>query len=268
MKRDPTDFYIGTAGWNIPSQLKNQFPSAGTHLQKYSNLLKAVEINSSFYRDHKFETYVRWAQSTPDNFRFSVKLSRYFTQEKRLTETGARLSDTLQGISGLAGKWGCLLVQLPPSLKLELKVASRFIERLRAVFAGMIVWEPRHSSWSTESAFQLLQANHISRVWADPDPCPVPDGLRSSLEPSSYFRLHGSPEIYRSRYSLEFLDQIFRSMQKSASVHRQVWCIFDNTTFGFATENALELAARFSIAQERELTSKKISLQQPSLVSS
>jgi len=81
--------FIGTAGWTIPSSLKERFVEQGTHLERYSQSLNCVEINSSFYRDHKAQTYTKWADSTPDNFRFSVKLLRYFTQEKRLTEAGS-----------------------------------------------------------------------------------------------------------------------------------------------------------------------------------
>ena len=44
---------IGTADWSLRSEHKPQFPSEGTHLERYSRRLNAVEINSSFYRPHR-----------------------------------------------------------------------------------------------------------------------------------------------------------------------------------------------------------------------
>ena len=43
--------------------------------------MNGVEINSSFYRPHAFATYARWAASTPDGFRFAVKVPRTITHE-------------------------------------------------------------------------------------------------------------------------------------------------------------------------------------------
>jgi len=59
---------IGTAGWNIPSAYAEQFCGTGTHLQRYATQLNAVEINSSFYRSHRRQTYERWAGSVPEGF--------------------------------------------------------------------------------------------------------------------------------------------------------------------------------------------------------
>src|SRR5689334_2372840 len=58
--------HIGCAGWSIPRQYAAYFPDQGTHLERYAQQLPAVEINSSFYRPHRPETYARWAASVPD----------------------------------------------------------------------------------------------------------------------------------------------------------------------------------------------------------
>lgn len=227
--------HIGTAGWSIPHQCKFEFPDPGTHLQRYGQRLNAVEINTSFYRDHKFESYVRWAASVPDHFRFSVKLSNYFTQEHELAVSGELLKDSLDRISGLGEKWGVLLVQLPPSLVFKDLVAERFMDRLRELYDGFVVWEPRHSSWAKPQALRLLKKYKIAKVFSDPDKCPVFEDVYEAA-PIKYFRLHGTPEIYKSRYDMSFLSQIAPQLDARSS-----WCIFDNTTFGFAMENALEL---------------------------
>ena len=56
--------YIGCAGWSVPGTVRAQFPSAGTQLERYAAVLPAVEINTSFYRPHKPETYGKWV--SPD----------------------------------------------------------------------------------------------------------------------------------------------------------------------------------------------------------
>ena len=42
--------WIGTAGWSIPPTAVKAFPADGSHLERYSASLNAVEINSTFYR--------------------------------------------------------------------------------------------------------------------------------------------------------------------------------------------------------------------------
>ena len=58
----------------------------------------------------------------------------------------------------------------------------------------------------------------------------------------TYYRLHGSPKIYYSAYSAEFIGSLARDLAHEASTERDTWVIFDNTTLGAATRNALDLA--------------------------
>ena len=61
-----------SALWVDPAEI----PSDGSHLERYARRFNAVEINSSFYRPHQRKTYERWARSTPQGFRFSVKVPK------------------------------------------------------------------------------------------------------------------------------------------------------------------------------------------------
>jgi uncharacterized protein YecE (DUF72 family) len=110
-----TTFRIGCAGWSIPKIYSDDFPSEGSHLQRYSGRLNAVEINSSFYRPHRRATYLRWSETVPANFRFSVKMPRSITHDARLVAAGQRLNRFFDEISALEQKLGCVLIQLPPS---------------------------------------------------------------------------------------------------------------------------------------------------------
>lgn len=234
--------YIGTAGWALPPQVRSRFVGEGSNLEKYSRFLNAVEINSSFYRDHKPETYRKWAEMVPSDFRFAVKLNKYFTHERRLAETGDKLKDTLEGVMQLEGKFGTLLVQLPGSLEFTRQVADHFFRELRHVYDGEVVLEPRNKSWVSREAADLLTGYSINKVLADPEPCRMPKELRPQVEFVSYFRLHGTPNMYRSSYSPEVLDRIAQQISKTYASGSTVWCMFDNTTLGCATENALDLS--------------------------
>ena len=75
---------IGTAGWGIPSAQAQHFPTAGSHLERYAARFGAVEINSSFYRSHRPQTYAKWAASVPEHFRFAVKVPKSITHQHRL----------------------------------------------------------------------------------------------------------------------------------------------------------------------------------------
>ena len=232
-------FRIGCAGWNIPGQLSDVFASEGSHLERYSQMFNCCEINSSFYRPHKRETWERWAASVPAGFQFSVKVPRAITHEARLNCGTEVLSEFLQQIKYLREKLGPILIQLPPSLAFDSSSARKLLSLLRQEYSGDVVCEPRHSSWFCDRVDGLLQHYRVARVAADPA-C-VPDAIRpggwSSLV---YFRLHGSPRRFYSAYDDDFLTKLCVELENLRTSAR-VWCIFDNTASGSAAQNALEL---------------------------
>ncbi|HZS62350.1 MAG TPA: DUF72 domain-containing protein [Gemmatimonadaceae bacterium] len=247
IRRPPAEpIYVGRAGWTLARAEQPNFPSEGSHLSRYAQRLPAVEINSSFYRPHRRATYVRWAASVPERFRFAVKMPRTITHTHRLLHVDALLDGFFEQIIGLGRHLGCILVQLPPSLTFDPGIAIAFFASLRARFDGDVAFEPRHASWFSRDAEQLLTDRHIARVAADPprvDTTPRP-GAWSDL---IYFRLHGSPIVYHSAYDDAYLAGLAETLTTSHTRGSSVWCIFDNTARGAATENALALSRRLGI---------------------
>lgn len=229
---------IGTAGWTVPTHLSSRFEKDGTHLERYAKTFNAVEINSSFYHQHKPETYKRWAQCVPSDFKFSVKLNQIFTHDQRLNVNEAELTETLEGIRELDDKWSSLLVQLPPSLIYSPSLSDTFFSQIRQSYSGPIVLEPRHRSWI--KSIPLMKRFGISKVKADPEPVPIED---SEYQHQSvlYYRLHGSPDLYRSSYSYVTLRYLGLQMQSHLDSTHEIWCIFDNTALSHAMTNAFEL---------------------------
>jgi uncharacterized protein YecE (DUF72 family) len=232
---------IGTAGWSLPRAEQPHFPSVGSHLERYASQFQVVEINSSFHRSHKPAIWARWRDAVPPGFRFSVKMPKAITHTARLDVSRDVIVAFLDEISVLETKLACLLVQLPPSLAYDPTIARRFFDNLKARTAVPIACEPRHPSWFEPDADELLRHFAVPRVAADPARVPAasqPGGSRHL----SYFRLHGSPKVYYSAYSDTFIRDLATRLQSEAEENRVVWCIFDNTTLGAATRNALDLS--------------------------
>jgi uncharacterized protein YecE (DUF72 family) len=180
----------------------------------------------------------------PEGFRFAVKLPRAITHERRLHDVTPLLDTFLSEVSALGERLGCLLVQLPPSLAFGPHVAALFLATLRQRFAGAVALEPRHGTWFTDEATDLLVAHQVARVAADPAPVPAAAEPAGWHEPV-YVRLHGSPRMYYSPYDDAYLDSLaIRLLQAARSA--PVWCIFDNTAEGAATHDALGLLKRLS----------------------
>lgn len=229
--------FVGTAGWNIPNEFHSHFPEEGGHLARYARVLNMAEINSSFYKEHMAKTYARWAAEVPENFRFSVKVSKAFTHEARLRAKAKDVLASLDNILNLGDKLGALLIQLPGSLEFNPKDAERFYAILRKKYQGPLALEARNVGWMAREGQQLMLDYKVSKVFADPERCPGGGKRLRACGGISYFRLHGSPIIYKSVYPKKFLKQLAQELAGA----RNPWCIFDNTTFGAATGNALEL---------------------------
>lgn len=232
--------FIGTANWGIPSRLKDKFPQTETlnQLQKYAQVFHAVEIGTSFYKDHKAETYHRWADSVPDHFGFSVKLSRVFTHERRLGDVTG-LDTCCKNIAALGNKWKVLLIQLPSNLIFQKQEVEIFFKHLRQIYAGSVVLEPKHLSWVDEPARELLHIYNIDKVFADPEPCPLPQSKHFYEQKKFYLRLEGFSDSYKGNYTLMEIEQIAQKLMENP--HAESWCVFDNMSDGYATENALQL---------------------------
>ncbi|MEP6790231.1 MAG: DUF72 domain-containing protein [Ramlibacter sp.] len=233
--------FTGCAGWSLPRAAQPAFGGEGSHLQRYATRLNAAEINSSFYRPHAFATYARWAESVPAAFRFSVKLPKAITHERRLSGCDPLLDEFLAQATGLGHKLGCLLAQLPPSLAFDERIARRFFTALRRRWPGQLALEPRHASWFALEADALLASRSVTRVLADPvlhEGGQRPGGWQQLI----YLRLHGSPRMYWSAYEAALLAALARRISQARLQGNEVWCIFDNTARGAAADNALALS--------------------------
>jgi len=236
---------IGCAGWSISAVQRGLFGEGETALERYATVFNAAEINSSFYRPHQAKTYERWAQSVPRHFQFSVKAPKSISHEARLQGCGPLLDRFIGEVEGLGTKLGGILVQLPPSLEFDSRVASTFFAMVGRRTSAPIVCEPRHRSWFEDKAGLALKRYEISRAAADPaitDEAAIP----GSFGRLRYWRWHGSPRMYYSSYGEEALVALANQVRGYLTKQVSAWVIFDNTAHGQATTNAARLQALLS----------------------
>ncbi|CAB4243662.1 conserved protein of unknown function [Methylacidimicrobium sp. AP8] len=235
--------YVGTSGWNYPDWRPILYGEAPRRdwLALYARRFLAVEVDSSFYRRHRPETYRRWAESTPPEFAFALKGHRFVTHVKRLQEVGEAVRRQVEDASPLGGKLKAFLWQLPGSFRKDLGRLESFAKVLAGSRNGpRHVLEFRHPSWFDEEVFRLLKSCRIGSCQSDAADWPRWDAVTTDLV---FVRLHGSQATYRSAYSenelVSWACRIGSWRRDGCTVH----VYFDNTAQGAAVDNALKLLA-------------------------
>ena len=167
---------MGTSGWQYkdwrcedrlyPPKLPQRL-----WLEKYAESFDTVEINNAFYRLPERDTFAQWRARTPDDFVFAVKMSRYLTHIKRLREPAEPVARFLSRAEALGDKLGPVLLQLPPTLKVDVATLD---ETLGLFPRGVkVAVEPRHDSWWTDEVRELLRRHNAALSWADRKGRPV-----------------------------------------------------------------------------------------------
>ena len=120
--------YVGTSGWSYPSWKPAFYPAElkpTEFLGHYALALPTVELNTTGYRLPAEGQFERWAEQTPEGFRFAPKLVAYRTSqvatfEERVRRLGDRLGPirVLVGAKRDEGFLTLLLGSLDPSLRL------------------------------------------------------------------------------------------------------------------------------------------------------
>jgi len=175
-------------------------------------------------------------------------MPRSITHESHLKRCAADVARFYEEIAYLQPKLSAVLVQLPPSLEFTGRTVRAFFKNVPRKRGTNVVCEPRHASWFTRAADDALREAGVSRVAADPARCPgaeAPGGVRRF----AYFRWHGSPRLYYSKYSVTQLATFAAAVMNTKAT--ETWCVFDNTARYAAWDDALhfmtELQRRLKI---------------------
>lgn len=160
----------GIGGWQFAPWEGTFYPDdlpKSRQLDYASRQLSTIEVNGTFYRGQKPETFAKWAASVPDGFVFSLKGHRAVSNRKVLGEAGeslAKFFDT--GVSELGDRLGPLVWQLMPSKKFDAEDVDAFLKLLPEKSGGIRlrhVIEPRHDSFLVPE-FVELAARHGAAI--------------------------------------------------------------------------------------------------------
>ncbi len=230
---------IGTSGWSYKHWKGPFYPenlSEKQLLQFYLRSFATVEINSSFYHLPLRRTFENWRDSSPEDFIFAVKASRYITHNKKLKDCSEAVERFFERASGLGGKTGPILWQLPPSLKLDAKRLREFLDLLPS--GNRYTFEFRNQNWFNTEIYSILKERRSAFCVYELG------GRKSPVEITAdfaYVRLHGPAGPYGGSYSREALSQWADIFTGWADEGIDVYCYFDNDEKGFAALNAAEL---------------------------
>jgi uncharacterized protein YecE (DUF72 family) len=232
-------YSIGTSGWHYDDWRDRFYPKElpkTNWLEFYARRFPTVELNNSFYRLPSESAFANWYDSSPTNFTFAVKVSRFITHIKRLKNTEEAIENFINRAKILGEKLGPLLYQLPPSMHRNDETLVSFLSCLPRVLKHVI--EFRHQSWLVEKVFEILrQYNAGLCVFDMPGfTCPL-----LATTGFAYIRFHGSDSLYSSCYSDEELADWAKRIADLAANLDSVYIYFNNDVEGFAVRNAITI---------------------------
>ena len=264
-----TVIHIGLSGWSYKEWAGTFYPGdleQTEWLSFVAGIFSTVEINRTFYSLVRPDTFRRWREQVPTEFRFSLKGSRYITHLKRLRDVDAPLANFFaSGVLELGPQLESILWQLPArsnvtsdalvsflsrlpaSTREAAKIAEHHDERVSAFRPSPLAPSPiRHAlelrdpNGLDEEVLDAARANNVAIAMSHSSTWPLLDVATADF---AYVRLHGPDELYHSGYSPEQLDE-WASRIAEMSAERDVLVYFDNDGAAHAPHDALALIER------------------------
>jgi|GEM_PF-2624116 len=219
--------FIGRSGCFYRHWEKEVFYPTGLlrkeQLRYYSEFFSTVELNSPSYRLPSESTFLRWYDLTPEDFLFTVKVSRFISHVKYLRDCEIPWFTFYQRSERLKKKLGPFLIQLPPNWKRNLARLEEFIQMLKNISPKeKIAFEFRHISWFDKEVYNFFgEQRNITMVQTDSARWPSTPKIAGSFV---YVRMHGAPILYGSKYSEKYLTFTFLTRITLGQIwHSSIW---------------------------------------------
>jgi uncharacterized protein YecE (DUF72 family) len=233
-------FFVGTSGWTYDHWKGCFYPEGlpkSRWFDHYASRFSAVEINATFYRAFKDQTYLKWRERAPQGFGYVLKAPKNITHRKYLVDVEADLQVFCQSAALLEDRLEMILLQVAPGTPFDLerlqKALLAFSEPTR------VAVEFRNPHWFTEEVEGLLKT--VGATFCNPD-SPRQKLTNILTSNRAYLRLHGRKHWYSYNYSRDELVEIAGLAREMA--HRganRVYIFFNNDFEGNAPANALAL---------------------------
>jgi uncharacterized protein YecE (DUF72 family) len=244
---------VGTSGWQYQHWRGRFYPKrlpAARWLEHYGARFDTVEVNNTFYRLPKPETFRGWAERVPDDFAFAIKASNYLTHYRRLREPEEPVERLLRHAGPLGTKLAVVLLQLPPDLKIAV---DRLDATLRAFARRVrVAVEPRHDSWWHDDTAAVLRDHDAALCLADRHSQLVTPVWKTASW--TYVRLHAGlaspPSCYGRAALTRWADRLVELLESDDDGY----VYFNNDGHGCAVRDAVvfaRLAARVDLSTGR-----------------
>jgi uncharacterized protein YecE (DUF72 family) len=170
---------VGVGGWTYAPWRDNFFPEGlpqHRELEYAAQRLTAIEINGTYYRTQKPESFAKWRDETPAGFVFSVKASRYATNQRVLADAGDSIERFIgSGIAELGPKLGPIVWQFMPTKRFDPADFEAFLRLLPKQVSGVALrhaMDVRHASFMSHEYLALARKHKVATVFADSDEYP------------------------------------------------------------------------------------------------
>lgn len=237
---DKPVFFIGTSGWTYDHWKGRFYPEtmAKSHwFDYYAKQFTSVEINATFYRTFKDQTYQKWRERAPHGFGYVLKAPRLITHRKFLLEVDDLVQAFYHSCSLLEEKFELILLQVAPQTPVD---PGRLGKALLAFpDPGKVAVEFRRREWFCQDTLDMLHSIGATICNVDSPQQKITDHLTSN---KAYLRLHGRKYWYSYNYSdadLKEIAGIARELAYRGAT--RVYIFFNNDFDGYAPANALVL---------------------------
>ncbi|MFN2451497.1 MAG: DUF72 domain-containing protein [Candidatus Dormibacteria bacterium] len=232
---------VGTSGWQYRSWRGRLYAGVPQRawLPHYAARFATVELNTTFYSLPRLSSVEGWAATTPEDFCFAAKASRYLTHLKRLREPEPAVAVYLERLEPLirAGKLGPILIQLPPNFAVD---CARLEGCLAAFPRGLrLAVEVRHPSWFCPEVRTLLERRDVPLCLSDRRGLREPEWRTASW---GYVRFHEGRAAPWSCYGPGALSTWAERVARLWPTDEDVFVYFNNDPNGCAPRDAQRFA--------------------------
>jgi len=168
--------YLGCPVWSFKGWVGNFYPKGtkpADFLREYARRLNTIEGNTTFYATPAPKTLEAWVESTPESFRFCLKIPKAISHNGTLVDYIERARGFLDAMRPLASWLGPMFLQLPPGYSPRLMPdLAKFLDAFpRDIRLGV---EVRHLDWFEDehrnALNKLLSDQNMARVVIDTRP--------------------------------------------------------------------------------------------------
>ncbi|HYG29754.1 MAG TPA: DUF72 domain-containing protein [Allosphingosinicella sp.] len=228
----PGAIHVGIGGWDYDPWRGTFYPPGlpkAKQLEHASRRVTAIEINATFYKLQRPDLFRRWADATPDGFRFAVKGSRFCVNRRVLAEAGEAVGKFCgQGLEALGDRLGPILWQVAETKSFDADDLGAFLALLPREAAGVRlrhVLEVRHESFRDPRLRGIAQQAGVAIAYVDAPGVPRIDAPAPDF---AYARLKGMREEEPEGYSSEELDNWAALARRWSESGREVFLFFIN----------------------------------------